>query len=297
MAHSSLFLWSVAFLGAIALAFAAGATIFRRYTEIEQKVIQELSDYAAEIYDLLDKMYRRQSMNRIYVMILVPTILFGLLGFAIGISSGPLAGIIAAFVLGAAGFKIPGAFVRGAFQRRLTKFDKQLVDALDIMANAVKSGLSFMQVVQVIEREMPKPIADEFGMVLKENRVGINLADALLNMANRVPSDDLFMIINSVVTLSQQGGDLSEAFDTIAKTIRERQRVTEKIRTLAQAGITQGFILSCIPIVMLGMQWVIQPDYVRLLISTPIGLAMLGGMATLIVLGGLWMKSILTIDV
>jgi tight adherence protein B len=210
---------------------------------------------------------------------------------------GLLNGVFAAGVLGLLGYRLPILAVKTMFSRRLVKFDRQLVDALDLMANAIKSGLSFMQVVQVIEREMPSPVSEEFGMVLKENRVGINLSDALLNMTKRVPSEDLFMIINSVVTLSQQGGDLSEAFDTIAKTIRERQRVLEKIRTLAQAGVTQGFILSAMPIAMLGMQWIIQPHYVRLLFVTPLGLAMLGGMVVMITFGALWMKKILTIEV
>jgi len=171
------------------------------------------------------------------------------------------------------------------------------VDALNMMANAIKSGLSFMQVVQVIEREMPSPCREEFGMALKENRVGVNLSDALINMTKRMPSEDLFMIVNSVVTLSQQGGDLSEAFDTIAATIRDRQRVQEKIRTLAQAGITQGIILSSLPFFMLAMEYFIQPQYVVLLFTTPIGLAMFFGMCIMIVTGAVIMKRILVIDV
>jgi tight adherence protein B len=90
---------------------------------------------------------------------------------------------------------------------------------------------------------------------------------------------------------------LSEAFETIAMTIRERQKVSEKIRTLAQAGITQGIILSSLPIAMLGLMWFIQPEYVKLLFNTPIGIGMLIGMFTMIGIGGLWMKKILTIEI
>ena len=289
--------WFVLLVGTLAVAGAMFWTIFNRYQEIESKILEKISTYATDIYDHLDRMFLRAPMNRCYAFILIPTAFFGLLGLGVGLRVGIFSGFMLAGFFGMIGYKLPGLFVKNLFQRRLMKFDKQLLDALDLMANAIKSGLSFLQVVQVIERELPSPISEEFGMVLKENRVGINLSDALLNMTKRVPSEDLFMIINSVVTLSQQGGDLSEAFDTIAKTIRERQRVFEKIRTLAQAGITQGFILGMIPVIMLGIQFVIQPQYVRLLFITPLGLFMLGAMVCLIFLGAMWMKKILTIDI
>jgi tight adherence protein B len=134
-------------------------------------------------------------------------------------------------------------------------------------------------------------------MVLKENRVGVNMNDALLNMANRVPSADLFMIINSVVTLSQQGGDLSEAFETIAATIRERQRIHEKIRTLAQAGLTQATILSALPFVMMAVLNIVQPTYVSLLFGTPLGWFFVGLIFVFILAGILWMRKILTIEI
>lgn len=297
MSLSTLTLWLLGGVGSLAIAGSVFWTIFNRYENIETQVLQQISTDASQIYDYLDRMFLRQPMNRCYLFILIPTGIFGLLGLIVGLNVGVFSGLIAGFILGAVGYKIPLMLVKTMFTRRLMKFDRQLVDALDLMANAIKSGLSFMQVVQVIEREMPKPCSEEFAMVLKENRVGINLSDALMNMTKRVPSEDLFMIINSVVTLTQQGGDLSEAFDTIAKTIRERQRVFEKIRTLAQAGVTQGFILSMMPIAMLGMQFIIQPNYARLLFTTPLGLAMLALMVLLISGGALWMKKILTIEI
>lgn len=304
-------MWSsilIGFFGVVASVAVAGGIflfVFNRYSEIEGGVFQFIGNYANEIYDLLDKMFRRRSLQQCYLIILVPTGIMGFLGFIVGVKLGASMGglmailvpFIASFVVGALGFKAPGMIIRFQFQRRLEKFDKQLVDALNMMSNAIKSGLSFMQVISVLEREMPTPCAEEFGMVLKENRVGVNLNDALMNMTKRVPSEDLFMIMNSVVTLSQQGGDLSEAFDTIATTIRERQRVSEKIKTLAQAGVTQGFILSCLPLVMLMLLYFTQPEYTMLLFTTPLGLAMLGAMMTMIIGGGLWMKSILTIEI
>lgn len=284
-------------LGVALVGGAAFAAIYFQFEKIERSVMEGMAEYAAELYDYLDRMFKRRTMNQCYVMILVPTIGFALFGLVAGLNLGIFVGPLFALIFGMIGFKLPRMIVKNLFQRRVALFDRQLVDALNMMANAIKSGLSFLQVIQVIEREMPKPCSEEFGMVLKENRVGVNLSDALLNMSRRMPSEDLFMIINSVVTLSQQGGDLSEAFETIAETIRERQRVSDKIRTLAQAGLTQAVILSSLPIVMLGLQWIIQPNYVILLFTTPLGIAFLIGTLLMITCGVLWMKKILTIDI
>ncbi|MBN8555046.1 MAG: type II secretion system F family protein [Deltaproteobacteria bacterium] len=292
-----IFIWSLGLVGTVTVGAGIFWFIFNRYAEIEARVLQSMSDYAAELYDYLDRMFLRRPLSHCYLMILIPTILFSIVGFVGGLYLGFFQAIIGAALVGAMGYKLPRSIIRGIFMRRIQKFDRQLVDALNMMSNAIKSGLSFMQVVAVIEREMPNPCSEEFGMVLKENRVGVNLTDALMNMTKRVPSDDLFMIINSVVTLSQQGGDLSEAFETIAMTIRERQRVADKIRTLAQAGITQATILSSLPLVMLGIQWFVQPKYVIIFFTTPLGLGMFVGMLLMIGTGAYIMKQILTIEI
>jgi tight adherence protein B len=272
-------------------------SIFRNFGRLEAGVINRISGYAREIYDLLDKMFKRKTMNYVYGLILIPTLVFGLIGLAVGLGVSFVFSVVLALAFGFFGFKLPGIVVRFLFKRRVELFEIQMVDALNMIASSVRSGLSFLQAIQVIEQEMKAPCSEEFGMVLKENRVGVSLNEALLNMTQRVPSDDLFMIMNSVVTLSQSGGDLTEAFDTIAETIRERQRVKDRIRTLSQAGLTQATILSLIPFVFLGINYFISPAYVTLLFTTPLGIGFLVAMFAFIGVGVLWMKKILTIEV
>jgi tight adherence protein B len=271
--------------------------ILHHYQDLERRTIEGLAGYAQQVYDYFDRLFIRKTLSQCYMLIIFSTGSFGFLGFASGLYLGlmPAIWLMAVFTL--IGFRLPGFVLKKIFEARVKKFDVQLVDALTMMSSAIKSGLSFMQTIQVIEQEMPNPCSQEFGMVLKENRVGVNMNDALLNMANRVPSADLFMIINSVVTLSQQGGDLSEAFETIAATIRERQRIHEKIRTLAQAGLTQATILSALPFVMMGVLNIVQPTYVSLLIGTPLGWFFVGLIFVFILAGILWMRKILTIEI
>lgn len=271
--------------------------VFSRYSQWELQAKEGMSEYASELYSIFDRMFWRQSLNRCYTFIIVSSVAFGFVFFALGLAFSILGGLMGAAFGGILGFRFPGIIMRFLFRRRVARFDAQLIDALNMMTNAIRSGLSFMQVIQILEKEMSSPAKEEFAMVLKENRVGVNLNDALLNMTKRVPSDDLFMIMNSVVTLSQQGGDLSEAFETIATTIRERQRVMGKIRTMAQAGMTQATILASLPFFMMLMLYFVQPDFIGLLFTTPLGLGMIVGMLFLIALGVLWMRKILTVDV
>jgi tight adherence protein B len=289
--------WILVVGGSFAIFGAIFFFILRRYASLEKSTIEGISDYAQSLYNYFDLMFMRKSLNYCYGLIVGTTAGFGVLGFVLGINFGFMWGLILSVTFSLLGYRLPGIIIKAVFQHRLAKFEKQLVDALNMMANAIKSGLSFMQVIQLLEKELPKPASDEFAMVLKENRIGVNLNDALLNMTKRVPSDDLFMIMNSVVTLSQQGGDLSEAFETIAFTIRERQRVQEKIKTLAQAGLTQATILSLLPFGIMGMMYAMQPDQVMILFDTNLGRAMLAVMGLLIGIGALWMKKILTIEI
>lgn len=268
-----------------------------KYEEWEENVQTGIKDYANQLYDYLDRMFLRQPLKRCYGMILGSTIFFGVLGLLFGLPFGLMGSAVGAVALSVLGFKLPGIVIKFLFDKRVEKFDSQLSDALNMMSNAIKSGLSFMQVIQLLEKELPNPASQEFAMVLKENRIGVSLNDALMNMTKRIPSADLFMIMNSVVTLSQQGGDLSEAFETIAFTIRERQKVSEKIKTLAAQGTMQAIVLSSLPFVMMGILYVVQPDLMMLLFTTTLGNALLVMMLLLIALGILWMKKILTVEI
>lgn len=287
----------LALLGMLAIAAAVFWFAFLNYDEVEEKSREGFSDYVAEIYSYFDRMFMRKSMNQCYAFIMISIGVSAVFGFVLGLQLNILGAFAFGFLGGLLGYRIPGAFMRTIFARRVAQFDRQLVDALTMMSNAIKSGLSFMQVINLLKDEMENPARQEFELVLKENRLGINLNDALLNMVNRMPSEDLFMIINSVVTLSQQGGDLSEAFDSISHTIRERQRVTEKIKTLAQAGTTQSLLLAGIPFVMLLLMHFLNPAGVELLFTTKLGIGMLIFMCVWISIGVYVMRRMIRIEV
>lgn len=195
------------------------------------------------------------------------------------------------------GFIGPVLFLRIKIDRRTAAFNNQLGDALVLTANSLRTGYSFMQAVEMVSREMQRPIAEEFGRVLKEMNLGVSTDDALNNLAKRVNSDDLDLVITAVLIQRQVGGNLAEVLDNIAGTIRERVKIKGKIKTLTAQGRISGIIISLLPIVVGFAIYVINPQYIKELFIHPTGRLMLAAGATGQLLGIIAIRKIVNIDV
>ena len=142
--------------------------------------------------------------------------------------------VLAGSLVAGSMFALPGFFLpRLALvvlkKRRLQKFNDQLVEALLTLTNALRSGFSLPKAFMLIATDMPKPICQEFGILVQELRLGIEVEEGLLNMLDRVPSLDLDLMTTSVGISNSVGGNLAEVFDRIAETIRERHRIEGRI--------------------------------------------------------------------
>jgi tight adherence protein B len=171
------------------------------------------------------------------------------------------------------GILAPWAWVRRKRQQYYQTIDSQLVDALVLMANSLKSGLSLMQAVELAATELKKPIASEFEKVLKEVQLGRSIDSALLAMSERVVLPDLEIAVHSIVTLRETGGNLSETFMTVASTIVERKKVEGKIAALTAQGLYQGFGMCAMPFILAALFFVMNPDFMRPMFTTPLGWA------------------------
>jgi tight adherence protein B len=174
-------------------------------------------------------------------------------------------------VFAAAGYFIPRGVVMYLRRKRLATIDDQLVDALHLMSNGLKAGLSLQQSLELVVREMKPPIADEFGRLMKEIHLGRLMDDALRRFIDRVPLEDLRLAIDSVLTLRETGGDLSQTFEVVAKTIVERKKVEGKIKSMTAQGMTQGILMCCMPLFMMLMFTFISPDYMAPLFDSVLG--------------------------
>lgn len=219
-----------------------------------------------------------------------------------------VAGFIFSLVLG--GGRLPGAIVGAALgygsplivlhsaaAKRLKQFNNQLGDALILVANSLRTGYSFMQAIEMVSREMPQPISGEFGRLLREMNLGIITEDALNNLAKRMNSDDLDLVITAVLIQRQVGGNLAEVLDNIAGTIRERVKMKGEIRTLTAQGRISGIIIGALPFCIGLAIFVINPSYIGVLFSHPIGHAMIGAAVVSQVLGVMFIRKIVDIDV
>lgn len=158
-------------------------------------------------------------------------------------------GILAAFLALVFLFS-PWVYVRYLKKKYYRTFEEQLADTLLLMSNGLRAGFSFLQSMEMVSRESPPPMSDEFGRVIQEVSVGVPINDALQNLADRINSMDLNLMVTAVVIQREVGGGLAEILETIAEVIRERMRIKREINVLTTQGRWSGAILACLPITL-----------------------------------------------
>lgn len=213
-------------------------------------------------------------------------------GIAALFSSNPLPPI--ALVVGAT--VVPIVMIRSKKKKRTRTFENQLGDALLVVCNCLRSGLTFQQGMENIASEMTGPIAVEFSRAVKEMRYGASLEEALNNMVARVKSADLLITVSAVNIQRQTGGNLSEILETISSTIRERLRIKNEIRSITAQGRTSGSVIGGLPVVMLGMLMIISNSYVMPLFSDSRGRLLLVAAGVLEILGFWAINKTVTIE-
>lgn len=152
------------------------------------------------------------------------------------------------FLIAAPFLFLPRVYVkikRAAYYR---KFDDQLADALMLMSNSLRAGFSFLQSMEMVAREAPSPIGDEFARVTQQIGLGVPIGEALNAMSTRIKSMDLALVVTAVVIQREVGGALAQLLELIAAVIRERQTIKGEIRTLTSQGRLTGYILGMMPI-------------------------------------------------
>lgn len=199
--------------------------------------------------------------------------------------------------IGIAGFQILPIIYKILYEKRCNQFVDQMVDALTIMANGIKSGTNPQQAMQRVVEIMANPIKAEFSQVITQTQFGQSFEEALNDLGERIPRADVQMFVTAINILKETGGNLSETFQTIVSTIRERQKLEKKISAMTAQGIMQGIIVSCIPFVMGIVFFLIDPNFIKPMFNTTLGLVLLAVMLGLQIVGGIIIKKVVTIKV
>ncbi|MEA3277441.1 MAG: type II secretion system F family protein, partial [Pseudomonadota bacterium] len=204
---------------------------------------------------------------------------------------------IGTLLISALGLVAPFLLLKRKRERRLAKFEEQLPDALTIAARALRAGLPFTEALHLVSEEMQEPISKEFGAVFTEINYGGDVRSALLGILERVPSVAVMAMVSSILIQRETGGNLAEILDKISGVVRQRFRFQRTLRTLTAEGRLSAWILSLLPFFMVSALALINPDFVPMLTKDPSGREMVLAAFALMVLGILWLRRIVRIDV
>jgi tight adherence protein B len=174
---------------------------------------------------------------------------------------------LAAFFLVGAYF--PRFYLKRRQGKRLNAFKQQLPDTITLLANSLRAGSSFLQGIELVTREARPPISEEFERVVREMQLGMALQPALNNLARRVASEDLELMVTAIQIQSQVGGNLATVLDAIAFTIRERVRIQGEIQTLTAMQRYSGYVITLLPVGLAGILFLISPSYITAMFERP----------------------------
>lgn len=282
------------------LTLLIGACVFIVVFLWIDKIIAFINDRSLgqrdEIVKYLELMFVKVDRDKLTKTLMIGSFGLGALFFIL-FWPNVTAGLIFATIFTLLGWNLPKHIVKYLYEKRCSKFNDQMVDAMTILSNGVRAGLSVTQSMERVVKNLPNPISQEFQLVLSQNQIGQTIEDALTELAERIPRPDVQMFVTSVNILKETGGNMAETFQTITFTIRERQKVEKKIEALTAQGIMQGLIISCIPFILLAVFWALDPGYIKPLFTTTLGLIALVIVLTLQIIGGLMIKKVVTIKV
>ena len=256
------------------------------------------------LHDLLIKMRQFQPLRLLHrqadcrvplgiFVLATPLLALGALLFILSMHQALLLALLFAVVLGA----LPAGYLYWLKNQRMKMFERQLPEALELVSRALRSGHAFSVGLKLVGDEAADPIGIEFRRAFDEISMGVALPQALQNMTDRLECVDLRFFVTSVLVQRETGGNLAEIIDSLAGMIRKRFELHLKVRALSAEGRFSAIILFALPIVVGGILYKMNPDYMSTLFTDPMGQKMLMVGSFLMVTGAIIMKRMVAIKV
>jgi tight adherence protein B len=192
---------------------------------------------------------------------------------------------------------VPGRLVETLRRRRLLRFERQLPAALMSLAGGLSAGASLAVALKHIVEQSEAPLSQEFGLMLREQRLGVTFSAALEHLHERVPSEATVLVTAALRVAAQTGGNLAEALERIADTLRSRLLLQGKIRALTAQGRMQAWIVGALPVLLALVLNRLEPEAMAVLWSTPMGWTVLAVVLLLETTGVLMIRRIVNIDI
>ncbi|ASL46599.1 hypothetical protein bAD24_III04375 [Burkholderia sp. AD24] len=192
---------------------------------------------------------------------------------------------------------LPKKYLKRVREKRIETLEKQLPDALLMMSGALRAGASFPTALEAVVHESSAPISQEFDLLMREIRLGIDLDIAMRNVEKRIPIPDFLMMTAAVTIAREVGGNLAEALESVARTLREKIQMDGKIKALTSQGRMQGIVMTCLPLFLMLVLRFMEPKAMAPLFNEPVGWATLTVIGVMELLGYLSISKITNIDV
>jgi len=192
---------------------------------------------------------------------------------------------------------IPNILYKIGRKRRFKKFERQLPDGLAMISGSMRAGASLNIALESLVKEQQPPLAQEFQLFLREQRIGVDFEDSLAHMEKRVPLPDLGMVISALRISREVGGNLAEVLEALADTLRRKHTMEGKIDSLTAQGKLQGIVMTGLPILLGVLLNFLEPEAMEKLWTTPIGWGVLGIVVVMEGLGYFMISKITSIDV
>lgn len=268
-------------MGVIWAVLHYGGRWFRRRQEEKASEAQQ----ALEGMFIFDGAQRLQAIN-LAILIMLPVVAWLLTGKIVLV----LACVVLAFIA-------PRWIVRALTRKRLAQFEQQLPDALLMITGALRAGASLPIALESVASEGRPPVSQEFELLLRELRLGVDFGVALRNLEKRVPLQDLAMVTAGMALSREVGANLAETLDSIAKTLRAKLQMEGKIRSLTAQGKMQGIVMACLPLFLIAVLQFMEPEAMEPLFNTWYGWATLAVIGTADLIGYFFIRKITAIDV
>jgi tight adherence protein B len=192
---------------------------------------------------------------------------------------------------------IPYLVMRRRRTRRLYAFESELPEAIDLLGRAIRAGHPLSSGMKMVADETGEPISGEFRRTFEENRFGVPFEDAIQEMSDRVDIVDVRILVTAILIQREVGGNLAEVLDNLASVIRARFTIRRQLRVYTAQGRMSGYVLAALPIVVGALIYMLNPEYGRLMFTHPLGRVLLGVAVVMQVIGFLWIRKIINIDI
>lgn len=221
-------------------------------------------------------------------------------GFAVALGVGVLIatrGWLLALIGAAVGAYLPRLYVGHRRTKRMHAFEEQLPEAVDLLGRAIRAGHPISAGFKMVSEEAPEPIASEFRRIFEEQRFGLSFDDSMLGMADRVPLIDVRIFATAVLIQREVGGNLAEILDKLSDVIRQRFSILRQLRVYTAQGRLSGYILAGLPVFLGLVLFMINRENMIAFVNAPLGKMLMTVAVVLQILGFLWMRKIIKIEV